>query len=371
MKAQGFILLVIGAIGISLPAIGGISYTCDATITVAQCSYLNTTVAGLYNTTFTNANATIYIQRNTAGLGESTGALNQQSYTAYRNALETESTDPAKATVLASEPALYGGGNVELTSALKAAMGIGGTTFGTEFDAGGSANTGWAGASCTTPGDGAVVVASASACYNGILTVATDAFLSTETSGTQGLWYRTGGPQPGNDYDFYSVVEHETDEILGTSSCYFTTPASAGPPPVPASISDGCSGTNVAPADLFRYSANGTRTLNTVGGTAYFSADTGATDYEGNLFDNAENGNDWADFSNSCTFVQDGFGCLGGSFDITTDNNGTSGAGPEVAILNAVGFNLAQSAIPEPGTLGLLGASFLALALGRKRLRRN
>ena len=88
---------------------------------------------------------------------------------------------------------------------------------------------------------------------------------------------------------------------------------------------------------------------------------------DGNQYNNLANGADWADFSNVCTFVQDAFGCQGQSFDITTDN-GTGGVGPEVAILNAVGYDLVLS--PEPGTLGLFGASLLVLAFGRNRLRR-
>jgi hypothetical protein len=129
----------------------------------------------------------------------------------------------------------------------------------------------------------------------------------------------------------------------------------------------GCNGTNIGAIDNFRYSGNTARTLTTVGGTQYFSANGGATDLNGNLFDDALDGEDWADFSNSCTFVQDGQGCPNGTaFDITTDGPGGT-PGPEVGMLNAVGFNL-QNATPEPGTLGLLGLSLIALAFGRKRL---
>src|SRR5580658_267671 len=46
-----------------------------------------------------------------------------------------------------------------------------------------------------------------------------------------------------------------------------------------------------------------------VGQNACFSPDGRVTGYEGNTYDNQANGDDWADFSNTCTFVQDGTGC--------------------------------------------------------------
>jgi hypothetical protein len=358
-------------LGVSLPASGGVTYTCDATINAdayaGLCNYLNTTLASLYNSTFTNANASIYISFNSAaGLGESTtGYLNLVSYSTYQSALQTESTDSAKNFVPGTEPGLYGGGDVNLTSALANALGIAGPIAGTEYD-GSDPGSGFAGAACTNPGNGAAVTASPSACYNGIITLDTPANLDSKYN--QGYTYRSLGGSTtsasGGNYDIFSVIEHETDEVLGTASCYDTDNET--------SVEDGCGGTNIAAVDNFRYSGNGVRTINSLGTAAYFSADGGATDYEGNLYDNTANGSDWADFSNVCTFVQDGTGCPNGTaFDITTDNNGFGGAGPEVAILNAVGFNLSQQSTPEPGTLGLIGVSLVALTAAGKRLRRK
>lgn len=368
MKARGLILFAIGALGTSVPAFGTLSYTCDASVntTVAGlCNALNTTVAGFYNSTFTNANASIYIQiANNGGLGESTGGfLNLVSYTTYQTKLQTESTDAARLTLPSGEPTAFGTGQVELTSALKDAMGIGGTTFGVEFNAAGNAGNGWAGSACTNPGDGAVVVASGTACYNGIITIN----LPADLPANQGYFFPglQAGSQPFN-YDFYSILQHETDEILGTTSCIDRS-ASA--------LTDGCGGTNASVNDLFRYSGAGARTFDVTGGTQYFSADGGVTDFEGNVFPNALGNGDWADFSSGCTFVQDSTGCLSSlasslQFNITTDGPGGI-KGPEIAMLNAVGFNLASSATPEPGTWGLIGLSLVALALGRNRLRRN
>jgi hypothetical protein len=368
MKGKGFILFALAAFGVSMPAFGNLSYTCDASInaTVAGlCNALNTTVANMYNSTFTNVNASIYIQvANNGGLGESTvGYSNLQTYAAYQSKLETESTDPAKSTLPSGEPAIFSGGDIELTSALKDAMGIGGTTNGVEFNAGGNAGNGWAGASCTNPGDGVAVVAGPTACYNGIITIDTEAELLSLT-GNQGYFFPglAGGTETFN-YDFYSVVQHETDEVLGTTSCIDRSSTA---------LTDGCGGTNASVNDLFRYTSAGTRTFDTTGGSQYFSANGGVTDYELNQFPNALGSGDWADFSSSCTFVQDSSGCptntsTNTQFNITTDGPGGI-TGPEIAMLNAVGYNLAT---PEPGTLGLLGVSLIALALGRNRLRRK
>jgi hypothetical protein len=366
MKTQRFVLLAV-ALSASLPAVAGITYTCDASINstlAGLCGALNSTVAGFYNSTFTNANATIYIQvANNGGLGESSvGYLNLQTYNAYQGKLSTESTDAARNTLPAgTEPAIFGGGSIELTSALKDAMGIGGTTVGTEFKStanGGTAANGWIGSSCTNPGDGAVVVASPTACYNGVITIDTEAELLA-LEGNQGYFFpglAGGGGTSTFNYDFYSIVQHETDEVLGTTSC--TDRSASG-------LSDGCGGANNASVnDLFRYSGAGTRVFNSTGGSQYFSANGGVTDYEGNQFPSALGSGDWADFSSSCTFVQDSSGCptntsTNTQFNITTDGPGGI-AGPEIAMLNAVGYNLNTSA-PEPATFGLIGMS-LAVA---------
>jgi len=356
-------LILLAALTASVPAFSNVSYTCDPSINASICTYLNTTVAGYYNNTFTNANATIYIQfASNGGLGESdsgVGAL--VSYSTYQTQLEAESTDSAKTTVPATEPGLYSGGDVFLNNALANAIGFSfpdGAAF-LPTSSGGDAANGWVSSTpCSNPGDGAVI-SSSSGCFNGVITLNDPADLAAENDGNgysfRGVAANTG--TSGNTYDFFSVVEHESDEILGTESCYYTTSA--------PSINDGCGGTNISTADLFRYSAANTRTINTVGGTAYFSADGGVTDLDGNMYDNQENGDDWADFSNVCEFVQDGIGCLDSQFDITTDGPGGT-PGPEIAILNAIGYNL-QSATPEPATFGLLCASFLTLGIMRYR----
>lgn len=357
MKAP--IFLTVAALCATLPAFGGITYTCDSSIDATQagtCAYLNGTVAGLYNSTFTNANANIFIQMGITGLGSSTvGYYNDTSYGTYLSDLTANSLASGNAIQGSAVTALnaydttpYGSDNVVITSALAGALGITGATGTTGPLAGNNP--------CTIGTAG---------CYNGVITVTTLANLSSETSGTQTLyWDQTGGTQPGNAYDFYSVVQHETDEVLGTSSCISTQSSSLSNPC--ASIFG--AGTPSA-VDLFRYSAPGTLVLDSSLSTtpgAYFSYNGGTSNgANGAAYNTLSNGNDYADFvANTCGVgpynVQDATGCPGSHPWINADG------GAEINILNAVGYNLAA---PEPATFGLLGASLLALAFAGVRRR--
>jgi hypothetical protein len=340
------------ALCFSTPAVAGsVNFTCDSSIAAdgpaGLCNYLNNTIAPLYNSTFTNANANIYIEfSNNNGLADSTtGFVNLVNYSTFRNALDDESTDPARSFVPVVEPGIFDRDEVEVTSALAEALGIttvagGGPVLG--ITAGTNPPDGDIdGTSCTTyatPGSG---------CYNGIIQLNIPSDLQSE-SGGQGYTYRSlGGSTTGttSNYDFFSVVEHETDEVLGTASCIETTAknntALANPSDCAAAV------------DMFRYTSAGVRTFDTTGTNGYFSADGGVTDFDGNTFNDQANGEDWSDFidPSNCAFVQDVQGCLGQSLDITTDGPGGT-AGPEIAMLNAVGFDLAT---PEPGTPGLFG----------------
>lgn len=339
-------MLLLAGLGVLCPQIAraGLSFTCDSSVDAAQagtCAYLNTTIAGLYNNTFSNIHANIYIEQGITGLGQSTvGYANPVTYTSYRNSLIAASSGSALdtaaiASLPVSQPSIYGGGNIELTSALAKALGY-------SFAYG------------TTAGGAACFVGTAG-CYNGIVTITTLANLSAETGGTQTLYYRqTGGAQPSNAYDYYSIVQHETNEILGASSCVSTGGGS---------LTNGCAGFAAASAaDLFRYKAPGTRVFIDPTPGAYFSYDGGATNgAAGAVYNTLANGHDYADFASSCSHVQDAQGCLGQSFDIT------SNGGAEIGILDAIGYNRVSVATPEPLALACLLPGTLAMARLRRR----
>lgn len=339
----------------------GVSYTCDPTVDAIDgsgvCAYLDTTVESLYNSTFTNANANIYITTMSSGLGESQQVTQSVAYSVYYNALAAESTDTTALHSLSStEPATFGTSEVGLTAALVNALNIPGSS--TDYGAlyGVYENP----ANSSDPLNGTTCILSSSNCYNGVISVVTPAGLSAEDG--QGLWFRdvagtASGPQPGSSYDFFSVVQHETDELLGTASCSVVNP---GPVAV-----DVCSHGEPSAVDLFRYSGPGTRVFNTLT-AAYFSPDGGVTDTDGNTYNTTKSGEDYADFSQGCTFIQDAEGCPGQSIDITNDYNG--GPGPEISILNAVGYDLTTTATPEPGTVLLFSSGLLGVfAYRRKR----
>jgi hypothetical protein len=311
----------------------GITYTCDPSVSSATCDYLNTTVASYYNDTFTNANADIYIEYGTTGLGESTYYFNFVRYSQYVTALGRNSQSAIQASALSAlntyDATPYGSDNVEVTAALGAALGFTGMT-GITTDEG----------SCTLP---------ASGCYNGIITVIDD----PQDYGFSLYYDNLGGSEPSDAYDFYAVVEHETDELLGTASCIDTQ----GDP-----LADDCGSGVPSAVDLFRYSSAGNLVLDSSLSTtpgAYFSFNGGSTNGAdgvagtAKVYNTLDNGDDYADFVSSSPdcgtneAIQDAEGCPGEDKGLTIFNDGEG----EINILTAVGFSVPNTVAPAPGSM--------------------
>jgi hypothetical protein len=365
MSLKTLVWLALGMLfGAVIGNASGISFTCDPNVDVSTCTYLNTTVASQYSSTFTNLNADIYIQYGTTELASSaTGVDNQVTYNQYATALNAAAIadgNVAQADAVAAltkyDASVYGGDNVDVTSALANALGIGGDVQG-----GNAGISGPGGIACSTPGT--------VGCYNGIVTV-------TNAPGT--FYYdNLGGTEAADQYDFYTTVEREVDELLGTSSCITTQTAP---------LSNNCAGNNTPSAlDLFRYSSSGNLILDSSLSTtpgAYFSYNggvtNGATTKTGVKFYNTlDNGDAYAEFATNCgggagSFsVQDAGGCVGNDGGLNITNDG----GAEINMLNAVGYDVkttTTTATPEPSTVGTAALFGLVIAfLDQYRRRRR
>jgi hypothetical protein len=320
------VLLVLGLLG-TVPAHASIIYTCDANIDAAvagTCNFLNTTVAGLYDSTFNDVNARVYIHYGSTGLGGSLTALDGFSYTTFRNALNADRTSAADTTFFNSDVPVaspFGTENIAMTHANARALGLA------------------AGSNGVTPAGGGCSGINGTTCFDSIITI------SDAVRVSNGLWYRTlsGGAQGGSQYDFFTVVFHESDEVLDTISL--------------------CCGQITgfySPTDLGRYSSPGLRTHG-FGGNAFFSIDGGTTNIV--QYNNLNNGADTGDFATNCTYVQDAFGCLGGP----TNHNPLDGV--ELTMLDVIGYTrvVPITAAPEADAIALLGIGLGSLAFIRRK----
>jgi hypothetical protein len=292
----------------------GITYTCDPSVTAVAgvCNYLNTTIAGIYAGTFTNASASIYIKFANIGAGDagqSSFLYNEVSYSAFRSALQSglsgaNDITAFNASVPASNP-INSSSSVLLTLPGMRALGF--TSSGGVTASGGGCSGG-------------------AGCYDGMITL-------SSTIQAAGNFYFRSGPIGFSQYDFYTTVEHETDEIIGTASCAFAT----------------CGSSHIAAVDLFRYQSNGARSTgagnnnsctSAIAGNACFSIDgVHMLQHYYNINDGYDAG-DWVPNCNS-PLVQ-------GSICPGVTNVDISPAA-EILVLDIIGYSLSGTA-PAPVT---------------------
>jgi hypothetical protein len=298
--------------GASAPS--GITYTCDPSVAAVAgvCNYLNTTIAGIYAGTFSNASASIYIKFANIGAGDagqSNFLLNDVSYSTFRSALQSGLSSASDVTAFnASVPTTN-----PINSAYKVYLTLSGMRALGFTPSGGMSSTG---GSCggSTP------------CYDGIIT------MSSTIQSAGNYYFRNGSIGPAQ-YDFFTTVQHETDEIIGTASCAF----------------DACGGSHIAPADLFRYQSNGARSFGAGNNSACTSANAGNACFSIDgvhmlqHYYNINDGYDAGDWVPSCSpeLVQ-GSVCAGVA-------NVNISPTAEILVLDVIGYSLSGTA-PAPVT---------------------
>jgi PEP-CTERM motif len=338
------LLLLAGATSLALSAPAAalvITPTFDSTITgsvnsAAIQAEINTAIGiyqSLYSDPFTTTINFRYASTDPiSGANLSPNTLAQSNWNYYfepfntsLNALKNDSKTQNDATAVANLPTNPLATNLDPTSANGRAIGLN-TPAATMF----KGNT-----------------------YDGIVTI------NSAVNNFQFTRNANGTVNAGN-FDAMQSIEHEIDEVLGLGSVlnFAQFP------------NDASNNTALRLEDLFRYSAPGTRSLTqSANATSYFSINGGTTNIIGF---NQLAGGDYGDWFNGnanggCNplpnppRVQFAFSCPGQTSDV-------SAASPEGVALDVIGYDLvAQVAVPEPGTLALLGTSLLGLAALRRR----
>jgi PEP-CTERM motif-containing protein len=307
------------------------------------------TIDGLYST-FNTVTDNVYFQLGPGSfLARTNDGFFGERYTSYTNALKADSTANPSNTVLSTAIANLSKGNassgasrIAATTGLLRMLGF---TAPPCFSATGDFNCGAAGHP-----------------FDSIVTLST----------TRPLDYTRPTPAfPPTEYDALGAIEHELDEVVGGGGAGSTL----------NEIFNNCS-TNPSnffcnkfgTLDLYRYSAPNTPSFTTSGSaSSYFSVDGGVTNIVGF---NQSSGGDFADFGPNVTacsgggfggpdaFIQDAFSCNNQQRENYTT------ASPEYSMLLSIGYDpIAAAAVPEPGTLALLGTSLLGFGAVRRRQR--
>jgi hypothetical protein len=285
----------------------GVVYTCDPSVNAVAglCNALNTTIAGIYSSAFSNANASIYITFGSAGGASSDDYNFSLSYAGFRSALQSSLAGPADSLAFSSSVPGTNPINPSYPIFAKAPL-----LRALGFSATSGINT-----------LGQLCSAGTSGCYDGILTL-------SAASQTAGLWYYRTGIISANQTDAFSAIQHETDEILGLGSCLGDCTL------------NGIS--YIAPADLYRYQSNGARSYAPGGNSPCSNGNTGNACFSLDgvnylqQFNNLNNGQDYGDWAHNCNkpLVQDAQGCA----DVSGANIAPTA---EIEELDVIGFTLA------------------------------